>query len=811
MRADLSDFRDAVRAHRRAVGRTQQQLARAVGLHPHVLSHKLNGTGTPLRERDVVAIVTTLAEWGAIADADDVLHLLDLVELPISIIPDSAWRAGPLVRFAPADRRAARRINPPPVPAPINSFVGRVADLTQVRSALAESRLVSLVGVGGTGKTRLAIEVAGRVADRFSDGTAFVDLAATHDTAVTAAAIARTLGVSPSSVSAAEVQLAEVIRELELLIVVDNVEQLRGAGRILARLLETAPRVRLLVTSRVPLRVAGEHIVRVPPLTVPPPGATAAEITASDAVQLFLQRVRAAGVVLDEPEDLAAAAEICAAVDGLPLAIELAAGRVPMIPPRQLVELLNCRLDVLTGGTGDRPTRQQTLRATLDWSYALLDPPTARFFAQLGVCASHFDAAAAAALNEPALTGEQSQALLAELAEHSLLTVHRGDPPTYRMMQTVREYALAQLAAAGGLGETRRRHLAHWGSRTPRLRAELAGALDPADYVAKLTALEQRYPDILAALEFAIDAGRTDPEVLAGGLQLAVDAVACWVRGPGPAGEGMRLLDQLIRLPSVAALPAAERAAAMVSVALFACFTGDYRRAEQLSRAVLSAGPEVGDMIAAYALRFLGEARLWLGDAVDAERQLRAALAAARRSGDDTALANGTNVLAEALRVQGRLGAAERTALEAVRSAHGCGDPLLVSHCLHTLADCLRDRCDYARARRLLRFTLRRHARLFALRALAADLESLAATLSLEGVGADVFTLVAAGRRLRDAVAMPLPPPTERQLWTALRPAVDATDALTRARAEARGWNAPVEDTVRLALWLARDPARVSV
>jgi predicted ATPase len=814
---DLRAFREAVTAHRRAAGRTQQQLARAVGLHPHALSHKLNAKGALLSARDAVAIISTLAEWGAITDRGEADRLLTLLDVPGHAVPEGAWDSEPLSRLGAGGERPrdvppgpVRRLTAAPLPAPINTLIGREHELRVVGSALSESRLVTLVGVGGTGKTRLAIDAALRLVDDFADGTAFANMATTHDEALAPIVLARAIGLPPAPEADIQSWLAETVRDLQMLIVVDNVEQLRGVGSLLIRLLRSAPRLRLLVTSRIPLRVHGEHIIRVPPLSLPARGAASCDIAGAEAVRLFQQRARAAGAAIGGEAELAAVAEICVALDGLPLAIELAAARVPSHPPQELARRLRESLEVVSDGSTDRPARQRALYTTLDWSYRLLSDRAARFFRRLGVFVARFDAAAAAALTDEPLPGPDAERLLMELTEHSLLTVRPGKRPTFRMMQTVREYALRRLADSGELTAVRRSHLRYWVGCLPELRAALLDAPDSSAYRARLDVLQQLYPDVLAALEFGIEAGRSDGEVLQTALQLAVEAAACWVRGPGPAGEAMLLLDELVRLPTHQVRSQVTRAAALLSVAMLAYFTGRYRRCAELAGTALplceASGFTIGE---AYALRFLGDARLSTGDAVGAEPLCRRAASAAEDSGNPAAASDAYNVLAEALRYQGRYGEAADAARRGIRHALRGGDPLVVSHVMTTLAETLRDDGQYRRARRLLCATLRRHERLHALRALAADLEALAATLSLEGAGTEVFTLVAAARRVRDETAMPLSPVAADRLDTALRPAARRSGPIERARAEALGWNAPTDDTIALALRLAQDPGRL--
>jgi predicted ATPase len=816
---DLIGFRTAVRTACRGAGRTQQQLARAIGLHPHVLSHKLNGKDAALTSRDAVAIAGTLAEWGAFTSRSQVIELLGLLELPPHAVPAEAWNSEPLARLhaeqSPADlsprAERARRVLPRPLPAPITSFIGRERLVQSVLSALSEARLVTLTGVGGTGKTRLAIEAATRLARGYADGAAFADLATVEDTELAMITVAHSLGLSPSSVAAAEAQLAEAVRDLELLVLVDNVEQLGGVGTMLSRLVQRAPRLRLLVTSRAALRVHGEHIVRVPPLTLPAPSADQQAIRGSEAVQMFAARARGAGSQIETDEDYAAVAAICVALDGLPLALELAAARTRHFPPAQLLTRLQQGLDELTEGPDDLPARQRTLRATLDWSHALLPERSARFFERLGVFAARFDAEAATAVSGVATTEGDSQQLLLDLADQSLLRLIPGVPPTFRMLHVVREYACQRLAAAGELDQARKRHLGYYAWHIVQLRDTLFAAREVAAYRSVLTLVQQRSPDILAALDYAADAATRDAEVAESGAALGIAAVHCWIRGPGPAGEGMRAVDRLIRALGHSEIDADVHARTVLTIAMFPYFMCDFRRAAQLAAEALERCTALGfDEGVAFALRWLGEAKLWTGDPAGAEEPLRRAVEFAEASGTPNATANMYQSLAQCLRAQGRTAEAEAAAMRAIREAHHSWDPLVLFYCLTTLAEILRDAGQFRRARRILHFTIEGDHRMEALRSLAADLEALATTLCLEGqAGVEVLTLAAAAQRLREGIAMPRPAPIQELLDEALRPVVGATSPAQRAGAEARAWNDPFEDTVAMARHLARHP-RVS-
>ncbi|HVB08752.1 MAG TPA: AAA family ATPase, partial [Bacillota bacterium] len=274
---DVERFREAVRTHRRALGRSQIELAHAMGLHPNVLSHKLHGSdGATLNQADVVGIVVTLARWGALTTRTEARELLELMAAA-NALPATAWATPPLSDLSP--------------------LIGRAAERAAVHAALGAARLVTLTGVGGTGKTRLALEVAREAAasGRFAGGVAFVDLAPLGDPALLAPALARALGLVERPAEQPEAQLKRALQACHLLLVTDNMEHLLDEVPLLVRLLAAAPALHILATSRVRLHLSGEHEIRVPPLPLPVPAGVGvpADPVTSEAVQLFVARARA--------------------------------------------------------------------------------------------------------------------------------------------------------------------------------------------------------------------------------------------------------------------------------------------------------------------------------------------------------------------------------------------------------------------------------------------------------------------------------------------------------------------------------------
>jgi predicted ATPase/transcriptional regulator with XRE-family HTH domain len=371
------------------------------------------------------------------------------------------------------------------LPEEATSFLGRAGELATVTSLLRrpDVRMVTLTGPGGSGKTRLAVRAAGRLLDDFADGVCLVSLAALTDPQVVPSAVAAALGLRETEGHSPAEAVLDHLRPRDLLLVLDNFEQLTDAAWLLTELLEHCPRLRLLVTSRAVLHLSWEFVLEVPPLRVPDLSRGGdqdyAALARYEGVALFVERALAADATFAVTgENARAIAEICSRLDGLPLAIELAAARLRVLPPAALLERLSSRLTLLVGGAKDRPTRQQTLRAAIDWSYSLLDEHEQRLFARLGVFAAGCTVAAAEAVCPVA--GDLSAGVLdgvASLVDKSLLRRREhgsdrlpagpsepgADPePHLGMLETIREYALERLAASDEEPVIREQHAAYY-------------------------------------------------------------------------------------------------------------------------------------------------------------------------------------------------------------------------------------------------------------------------------------------------------------------------------------------------------------
>ncbi len=354
---------------------------------------------------------------------------------------------------------------PTNLPAQATSFIGREGDVEAVAAMLAEpdTHLLTLLGPGGTGKTRLALRVGSRLLDRYRDGVFFVPLAPVQDPLRVESSVAAVLGVQESSDASLEDRLIAHLRDREMLLILDNFEQILAAAPLVGRLLAGAPRLKILVTSRAVLRLAAEHEYAVPTLAVPDPDhlPDAQGLTQYDAIGLFIQRAQAIKPDFTVTDDNApAVAEICYRLDGLPLAIELAAARIRLFSPEALLKRLGQRLAVLTGGARDLPARQQTLRGAIDWSYSLLSADEQRLFARLAVFAGGWTLEAAEEVC--AVDGDLDVlSSLEALVEQSLVRQDGAEDGRFIMLETIREYASELLLASPEMEAIRRRH-AEW-------------------------------------------------------------------------------------------------------------------------------------------------------------------------------------------------------------------------------------------------------------------------------------------------------------------------------------------------------------
>ncbi|MGH7564244.1 MAG: tetratricopeptide repeat protein, partial [Gemmatimonadota bacterium] len=452
------------------------------------------------------------------------------------------------VDFPPLNTLDARPHNLPAQPTPI---VGRARELEEVRRLILrpDVRLVTLLGPSGAGKSRLGLQVAAEVVDAFRHGVFHVEMAVVHEPAQVPEAILKALGAQ-SDGEASEEALREHLRARQILLVLDNFEQVLEAAPCVAELLRAAPDLTVLATSQAPLRLRGEHEYLVSPLAVPGPrGSHSIERLASyDAVALFTERAQAVVPSFRlEPGNAEAVTEIVRQLDGLPLAIELAAARLKLFPPRAMVGRLARRFDFLKGGRRDLPDRQRTLRSALEWSYNLLDQHERALLRRLAVFDGGFtleDAESVCVAEEEDLDVVDA---VASLVDKSLLRPVAGDggEPRFERLRSIRDFSLDLLEESGEADRWRRRHAEHFADLSDRGREVTLGeTADPKNEQRRdtpewLSRIESEYENIRAALTWALD---SDEAELA--LRLCLGLPAIWLRR-GVLDEARRLVDRL--------------------------------------------------------------------------------------------------------------------------------------------------------------------------------------------------------------------------------------------------------------------------
>jgi len=731
-------FGDLLKRHRTAAGLAQEALADRARLSRKAVSALECGERLAPR-RDTVRLLA------------DALGLTDAERAAF----EAAARP---CAASPADS-APPRDPPCNLPAPPTPLLGREREVARALELLRRDgvRLLTLSGPAGVGKTRLSVDVAAGLRADYADGVFLVSLAPLRDPALVASAITQALGVREQGDRALHDTLIEHLRDKRLLLLLDNFEHVAQAAPLLAELLAACPTLTLLVTSRAPVHVRGEHTLPVPPLAVPDLAAILPldTLAALPAVALFVQRAEAAApdFALTSANALAIAA-ICRRLDGLPLAIELAAPRVTLLPPHALMARLEQRLLVLVGGARDLPERQRTLRAAIAWSYDLLHAGEQALFRCLAVFAggAALEAVEAVCHTAGELEGDALE-WLAALVDKSLLRRAEGPDGEARvgMLETIRAYARERLAASGEAEATERAHAAYYMALAEQAEPELMGS----EQVAWLARLEREHDNLRAALHWAQQGG--EGEI---GLRLAGALWRFWY-AHGYLSEGRAWLESLLdldtrRVPIVTPLV---RAKALHGAGQLACRQQAYARSMSCYEESLALRRARGDTpgIAA-SLSALGNVAFDQFDFARAQALFEESLALRRASGNIGLISSSLNNLGAVAWNQGDHARARTLYEESLALSRTVGEPYASAVALHNLGEVAHDQGDADRAAALFGEGLTLGQAMGDKETVAFCLEGCAHVAVAQGQPGRATRLLGAADALRAAIGVPIPP-----------------------------------------------------
>jgi predicted ATPase/class 3 adenylate cyclase/Tfp pilus assembly protein PilF len=597
--------------------------------------------------------------------------------------------------FPPLRTLEAYRNNLPLQPTPL---VGREKEVAQVRNLLRddETRLLTLTGPGGTGKTRLALQAAADLLEDFPDGTFFVPLATLTEAELFFSAVAETLGVRETAEQPLDETLKDYLGERRLLLLLDNFEQVLGAAPEVTELLAGAPGLKVLATSRAPLGLYGEHEFPVPPLSMPdlkrPP--TLERLTQYEAVGLFVQRARALKPDFKVTNESApAVAEICVRLDGLPLAIELAAARIKMLPPKAMLERFGSRLKLLTSGARDLPERQRTLRATIEWSFALLDEGEQLLFSRLAVFSGGRTLQAIEAIcDEEGDLPVDSFEGVSSLVDKSLLRQEEGPngEPRFVMLETVHEFAREKLGQSSEAEEIKRVHAQYFLTLAEEADPELRGP----DQLEWLERLEVEHDNLRAALSWAL--GRKEAEVA---LRLGGALWGFWSMRVYQS-EGRRWLEEALAIEEHVSPEV--RAMALAGAGRLASVQGDFDRAQQACEEGLELlAREEASEAKLKLLESLGWVASERGEHSQAKELYEESLALSREMGDTWWIAESLLGLAFVSHNRGDYERATELYEESMSLFREQGDKGFLATCLGSLAMVVYSQGDLGRAAQL--------------------------------------------------------------------------------------------------------------
>lgn len=784
---------ELLKQYRVAAGLTQEALAERARLSVRAISDLERGVRRSPHKDTIALLSAALA-----LDDEERQRLVTASLRPPRVVRTRG--AGAQVRYSAAPDIPAT-VTGDVVP-PLTPILGREREEAAVLHLLAqpETRLLTLIGPPGVGKTRLALQVAVSARELFPDGITIVALAAILDPDLVLPSIARILGVDATGAQCLDDALIAHLRDRVALLVLDNFEQVAAAGARVANVLAVCRGLKVLVTSRGTLQVRGEHQFEVPPLAVPDEQATTAadNLTRYAAVALFVQRARDIKPTFAlTPLSAPVVAAICRRLDGLPLAIELAAARIQLLPPATLLTRLETPLRMLSGGPRDLPQRQQTLRRAIDWSYELLDPREQRLWRHLSVFSGGWtldDAESLCAMNEGAESDERDTLdSLGSLVSKSLVvsSVLSDGEPRFLLLETLREYALEQLEICGEMEALRRRHALTY----LRLAEEAGPFLKGPHQDTWLARLSREHDNLRAALRWAEERGELEI-----GLRLAAALWWFWqVRGELTEGRGW--LERLVARDAQAGFlaPAPARAAALEGAGNLASRQSDYARAiaaleeslplyrdlqdhQSVSNVLNTLGiiaSEQGDFDRALVLlaesltlrremnltRGIGATLTNLGnvaylraDFASAAQFYAESLTLLRHLGDTWAIATALNNLGSAFTELKRHNEALALLEESLALQRELGDRRSIAIALHNLGEAAYHHGDLPRAAELHRESVRLHAEVGYTVGIIEALEGLAEALCAHGAATEAAHMCGLSAALRTRAGIPRPP-----------------------------------------------------